>query len=242
MSDNLHLPKVIGHRGACGSAPENTLASFEKAKQLGIEWVELDVQLTQDKTVVVLHDHTLERTTNGQGRIDEQVYARIKEYDAGSHFSESFAHVWIPTLEEVMFFLAQQQMHVNIELKLEPDASPKALVQKTLAVSKQFPSVHTLFSSFHHKALKQLRQQASDVAIGVLYETLTNDWHELAQALEAKTIHLQASALTRAIVQDIHDRGYQALAYTVNDRLEADRLFKMGVDSIFSDYPDKVIH
>jgi len=113
----LKLPKIIGHRGACGYAPENTLESIHTAADMNVDWVELDVKLTRDQVPVIFHDSTLERTTNGTGMVADMDYADLKHLDAGSHFSDSFAGVKVPTLEEALDVILERDLGLNLEIK-----------------------------------------------------------------------------------------------------------------------------
>ena len=113
----LKLPQIIGHRGACGYAPENTLESIHTAADMGVEWVELDVKLTKDQIPVIFHDETLDRTTNGSGNIADIDFEDLRDLECGSWFSESFAGLKIPTLEEVLEVLIDRDMGLNLEIK-----------------------------------------------------------------------------------------------------------------------------
>jgi glycerophosphoryl diester phosphodiesterase len=137
----LKLPRIIGHRGACGYAPENTLESIRTAADLGIKWVELDVKLTKDGVPVIFHDETLDRTTNGHGNVAETFYADLQNLEAGSWYSDGFAGIKIPTLEEAAELLIDLGLGLNLELKPCPGRE-----KETAEIALD----HLSYSTAHH--------------------------------------------------------------------------------------------
>ena len=117
----LKIPKIIGHRGAAGYAPENTLDSIKTAAEMGFDWVEFDVKLTKDSVPILFHDETLDRTTNGHGKVADTTFEEIRELEAGSWFSDGFAGVQVPSLEETIEVLIDLNMAVNMEIKPCPN-------------------------------------------------------------------------------------------------------------------------
>lgn len=237
------LPRVIGHRGAAGSAPENTLAGLRQAKALGCRWVEFDVRLTADGRAVLLHDNRLRRTTDGRGKLTELSLAALRNYDAGARFGPSFAGERVPTLEEAITLLAELGLGANIELKAARgrEAETGAVVAGLLA--RLWPSElpAPLISSFHRPALAAARASAPAITRGVLFRAVPRNWHAIAHSLGCATIHADYLTLRQALVSEIREAGYPLLAYTVNDPGRARILFDWGVTGVFSDAPGLLV-
>ncbi|MCB1783104.1 MAG: glycerophosphoryl diester phosphodiesterase [Alphaproteobacteria bacterium] len=236
----LKLPKIIGHRGTCAYAPENTLESIHTAADMGIEWVELDVKLTKDEVAVIFHDDDLDRTTNGHGPIAQMTYEDLRQLECGSWFAESFAGLKIPTLEEAVEVIIERGMGFNMEIKPCPGRE-KDTAEVALDLLSQIWDDHDrlLISSFQHVSLETAMDMAGDWSRGlILPKEWPENWAELAQYLEVSTININASEITREQVEAIMDMEKQILAYTVNDPDQARILQGLGVDGFFSDAPD----
>ena len=233
------LPSVIGHRGAAACAPENTLAGFRKAKELDCRWVEFDVRLTADGQLILLHDESLDRTTNARGRAASLPLAQIRQCDAGCRFNPSFQGERVPTLAEALALLGELGVGANVELKAERgrEAETGILVAALLCQMwpRQLPP--PLISSFSQKALAAAQARAPGIGRGVLFRSIPKNWHIRVEELGCATIHADHRGLHPALVAEIRDRGYPLLAYTVNDRMRAHTLFEWGVTSVFSDVP-----
>ncbi len=239
---SLKLPRIIGHRGAAGYAPENTIESIHTAADMGIEWVELDVKLTKDEIPIIFHDDTLERTTNGSGLVAETLYKDIKELDCGSWYGESFIGVQIPTLEEVIDVLIERDLGLNLEIK--PCAGrEKETAEASLDLLSTIWDDHDrlLISSFSHVSLESAYDIANDWHRGLLMpEEWPENWEEITKYLQISTLNVNASTVTREQVEDIMDMEKPILAYTVNDPQQARTLQSWGVDGFFSDTPDLI--
>ena len=218
----------IGHRGARGHAPENTLASVRKAIELGADWVEIDVYRV-DGELVVFHDDRLERTTSGTGFLMDQSFDYLRGLDAGKGEQ-------IPTLAEV-FDLAAEQVGINVELKGPGTAEPvvRFLQERGANLSR------VLLSSFRHEELRQVQQLDAEVRLGALFVELPVDAIEQAQALGAWSINPVKEAVTEAFVAAAHGAGFKVLVFTVNEVADMERLKAMGVDGLFTDYPDRLM-
>jgi glycerophosphoryl diester phosphodiesterase len=236
------LPPVIGHRGAAACAPENTLAGLRKAKALGCRWVEFDVRLTADSQPVLLHDDRLERTTDGRGRVSALPLAAVRRYDAGTWFHSSFAGERAPTLEEALMLLAELGLGANVELKAArgKEAATGAAVADLLARTWPADLGHLLISSFMHGALAAARDRAPHIARGILFRRVPRHWRSVAAGLGCVTIHADHQRFRPAVLSEIRRAGYPLLAYTVNDPERAKTLFDFGVNSVFSDVPDRL--
>jgi glycerophosphoryl diester phosphodiesterase len=238
----LDLPRVIGHRGAVASAPENTLAGFRKAAELGVKWVEFDVRLTYDGHCVLLHDETAERTTNGAGRIRDLTLAELQRLDAGSWFGPAFAGERIPTLAAAIAVLAERGLGANIELK--PSPGQEALTARAVmqTVRERWPAAlpTPLVSSFQEAALAAAREAMPGAPRGLLLNAVPPDWRQRVEDLDCATIHCEHRRLEAGIVREMREAGYPVLAYTVNDAARAAALFEWGVAALFSDAPERI--
>ncbi len=239
----LKLPKVIGHRGAAGYAPENTLASIRAAADLGVKWVELDVKLTKDNIPIIFHDDDLMRTTGVAGLVAETSYADIRELDVGSWYGESFIGTPIPTLEEAVDVLFELGLGLNLEIKPCPGREKDTAEIAVDYLSRIWDERdNLLISSFQHVSLEAARDLAPDMARGYLMGgSLPDNWQEMADYLEASTLNIGSRLVTPDIVEQVMDTGRPLLVYTVNDAMEARRFQHMGVDGFFSDTPDVIL-
>lgn len=240
----INLPKVIGHRGACGYAPENTLESIQTAAEIGAPWVELDVKLTRDNVPIIFHDEELDRTTNGSGLVAQTDYADIQTLEAGSWFGDSFAGIKIPTLEEAIEVLLTHDLGLNLEIKPCPGRE-KETAEAALDILSQIWDEHDklLISSFSHVGLEAARDVASDWARGLLIggDEMPGNWRELADYLDVETMNLGSRLLTQEVCEEVMNEEYGLLVYTVNDPIEARRYQQWGVDCLFSDTPDVIL-
>ena len=218
----------IGHRGARGHAPENTLASVRKAIELGADWIEIDVYWV-DGELVVFHDDRLERVTNGKGLLMDQSFDYLRNLDAGEGEQ-------IPTLGEV-FEVAGGKVGINVELKGPGTAEPvmRFLQERGVDLSR------VLLSSFRHDELRLVQQLESGIQLGALVVELPVDAIEQAQALGAWSINPAKEVVTEAFVVAAHAAGLQVLVFTVNEVAEMERLRGLGVDGLFTDYPDRLV-
>jgi len=233
------LPPVIGHRGAAGCAPENTLAGLRKAKELDFRWVEFDVRLTADGEMILLHDGRLDRTTNGRGKAALLPLEEIRRYDAGRRFGAFFRGERVPTLAEAVALLGELGIGANVELKAvrgreaETGAMAAALLRRVWPPQLPAP----LISSFSPNALAAAQACAPRIGRGILFHSVPKNWRLLAERLGCVTIHADHRNLCPALVAEIRESGYPLLAYTVNDPAWAYTLFCWGVTSVFSDVP-----
>lgn len=232
------MPRVvIAHRGASGTCPENTLAAFRRAAALGAHMIELDVQLTHDGEVVVVHDWTLDRTTDGSGPVGAAALADIRQLDAGAWFDARFAGERVPTLAEV---LAGVTLPVNVELKPVGD---DGLETRALAiVDAAAAAARVVFSSFDPHVLVRLRARAAGARIGVLWEdTRIEEAVHLAERVGARTLHVRKDVVSRTLVETAGAAGLAVLAWTVNDPGESRHLEAVGVEGIFTDFPERFL-
>jgi glycerophosphoryl diester phosphodiesterase len=241
---NLHLdPPVLAHRGASKIAPENTLAAFTNAALLDIHAIEFDVMQAACGEVVVIHDETLERTTNGKGRVCDYPYSYLRTLDAGSWFNSRFSGERIPSLIQILDFLSNHKnMLANVELKA-PAGSEDALVKRVLSDMGSFLATENdrvIFSSFSVPALISLRERSTTAAIGLLMHEWLPNWQDICTKLGCVSVNVNHAILTPATARDIKSKGYALMCYTVDDPIRARELYSWGVDAVFSNNPDKI--
>jgi glycerophosphoryl diester phosphodiesterase len=237
------LPSVIGHRGAAGCAPENTLAALRWAKALDCRWVEFDVRLTADREPILLHDDRLARTTDGRGQVVRLPLAALRRHDAGGWFAPEFAGERIPTLAEAVALLAELELGANIELKAgRGDAADTGRVVAG-ALDQLWPPhlPAPLLSSFSPEALAAARLCAPQFARGRLFRRVPRDWRRRAETFGCASIHANHRRLAPTIVAEIRESGYCLLAYTVNEPARARVLLNWGVTSVISDVPHIIL-
>ncbi|MEM7679594.1 MAG: glycerophosphodiester phosphodiesterase family protein [Pseudomonadota bacterium] len=238
----MKLPQIIGHSGAAGYAPENTLESIHTAADMGIEWVELDVKITKDEIPIIFHDDELDRVSNGSGNIADKTLEELRELEVGSWFGESFAGIKIPTLEEALEVLIDRDLGFNMEIKPCP-AREKVTAEAALDVLSHFwdDHDHLLISSFQHIALEIAQEMAPDWHRGLLLEEHWPDnWTELAEYLKVSSLNVNQASCTPETMDELLALSLPVLAYTVNDPDRARELQSLGVTGIFSDEPDDV--
>ena len=235
----MQISPIIGHRGLASLAPENTLASIKMAHQHNIQWIEADASILGDDTVVLCHDDTLNRCSNGQGSLLTINKNNLRCLDAGSWFSEAFAGEPIPTLAQALTLLSDFNMGFNLELKAQAGVSPAKTVSLIYPIVQKLwkSNKPLLISSFDHDILRIYRQQDKHQAIGPLYEQIDTHWHSTLQDLNAISLHCDWLNLTPVQAHSIKAAGYQLVIYTCNDPESARQLLAMGVDSIISDSP-----
>ena len=231
---------ITGHRGAAALAPENTLISIHKAAEAGVKWVEIDTQLSADGIPVVFHDETVNRCTDGKGKIADLTLAQLKTLDAGSWFGEQFTGVQIPTLSEALDTCIELDLTLNLELKIHHDRQIEPLVNAVIALIKEkgFPLDKLLFSSFQKQAIAQCQQQMPEVRRGFICEVWNDYSLTSIEATQPYSVHIDHRILTPTIAKNIKDAGYVLKIWTLNNAAEAQRFIDMGVDSIITDTPD----
>lgn len=231
----FNFKKIIAHRGASAYAPENTLAAFRKAKALGAQWIECDARLTLDGEIVIFHDDHLNRTTNGIGWVRFKTYAALSQLDAGAGES-------IIRLETLLDVLDDIDLSINLEIK--PSwGKVRQITEKVLAIWHKKPrkNVQMLMSSFSVPTLKIIKECDPLMPIGWNIDRWPTSWQKTADDLACVSIHCSKKIVNSERVSTIKNTGRQVLAYTVNDRVQAEKLFEMGVDAVFSDYPDLLL-
>jgi glycerophosphoryl diester phosphodiesterase len=230
---NSQVPLCIAHRGASGLEPENTLRSFACAIGLGAKWLELDVQRLGDD-LVVFHDDTVDRTTDGTGRLQDFTLGQLRALDAG-------AGERVPLLSEVLELVAGRA-RIHVELKGEGTAAPTvALLTQALATGP-WTAGSFVVSSFAWDRLQEVRTLAPSLPVAALVSG-----HVLPEALEAaarlgaEAVHLGKWAARAGVVRDAHARGLAVRVFTVNERWEFELMRRIAVDAVFTDHPERIL-
>lgn len=233
------VPTIFAHRGASLNAPENTLAAFELAVKQGADAIELDAKLTADGEVVVIHDQTVDRTTQGTGRVNQLTLQELKTLDAGSHFDITFRGEPIPTLSEV-FEAADRSLLINIELTNyhSPfDALPQTAVE---LVTRHAIASRIMFSSFNPIALLRVSYLLPEVPVGLLafrgaLGALPRS--RFSSFIPHYALHPEKRDVTPELIERLHRSGKRVNVYTVNDSETMRSLISMGIDGIITDDP-----
>ena len=228
----MKLPLKIGHRGAKAHVAENTIESVKKAIELGVDGIEIDVHQCASGQLVVFHDFTLDRMTNGQGEVAKQSLKELKQLKVEERFI-------IPTLEEVLESIDRQCL-INIELKGKNTAVNVCKIIEYYIQHKGWVYEDFLISSFQHHELELVYKTNKLLRLGVLTKASVVDAIEFAKTIKAYALHPNVALITRDNVKFAHNEGYKVIAWTVNDETTINRMKSYGVDGIISDNPEKL--
>ncbi|CAH1523532.1 Glycerophosphoryl diester phosphodiesterase [Vibrio owensii] len=229
---------LIGHRGVAGKFPENTKVSVQAAIDLGLNWVEVDVQPTKDNVLVVCHDHTVNRCSNGKGRVDQMTLSELKALDFGRWFSDEFANESIMTLSELLELAAENDLNLNIEVKVDhhSDNDVAQMVAQTL-LDGPLPKERILLSSFSHDVIRALHKHCEGYRLGVLSEFFTRKDRLLLEEVDAYSCNLNINWVRSRQINKLQQAGYKVMCYTVNNPNKLKHL--PILDGIFSDHPSR---
>ncbi len=237
-------PLSAAHRGSSGVAPENTIAAFRQAIADGADMIELDVRMTGDLELVVLHDRTVRRTTGGKGRIRNVSFAAVRSLDAGLWFGSEFAGERIPLLRTVIDILPPH-VQLNIEVKTDGDRRKRQALAESLVLllrEKNFLS-RALVSSFNHKFLSRLHAVYPAIRTGALYMPVRDTGRKpstLARRIGASAFICSIAQLRKRHTEDVHANKLTLVCYGVNTRRQLSKAVKWGVDIIITDHPKKM--
>ncbi|MEH0669266.1 glycerophosphodiester phosphodiesterase family protein [Vibrio owensii] len=229
---------LIGHRGVAGKFPENTKVSVQAAIDLGLNWVEVDVQPTKDNVLVVCHDHTVNRCSNGKGRVDQMTLSELKTLDFGRWFSDAFANESIMTLSELLELAAENDLNLNIEVKVDHHSANDVaqMVAQTL-LDGPLPKERILLSSFSHDVIRALHKHCEGYRLGVLSEFFTRKDRLLLEEVDAYSCNLNINWVRSRQINKLQQAGYKVMCYTVNNPNKLKHL--PILDGIFSDHPSR---
>lgn len=238
MLFDISPPYYFAHRGACAYAPENTIEAFQLALEQGARLIEFDVKLTADRQVAVIHDQTVDRTTDGKGKVNQLTMAELKRLDAGAWFGEKFRGVRIASLDEVFEHLGKK-LYMNVELTNY--SSPlDGLVDGVASLVKHHGlEKHVIFSSFYPTNLIRAHRLLPGTPRGQLSLPRKAGWWQRiwSAVIDVQADHPYTSDVTMESVSKSHERGRLVHAWTVNDSKEMKRLCSLGVDGFFTDDP-----
>ncbi len=231
---------VVAHRGASGHAPENTLAAFRCAVELGAQFIETDLHLSRDAHLVAIHDETLDRTTNGRGPVHSLTLAELRKLDAGSWFGPEFADERIPTLEEILRFAREHDVVFYLEIK--PAGAwgmEHALVGALRAAGE---SARALVLSFDPRMLMAVRRIEPLVMTGYLFSRPFRDAVDRALGAGARQLAPRGDLVSRELIARARRSDLQVVTWTINEPAHLRALIAAGVDGIMTDYPDRLVN
>lgn len=236
---------IFAHRGLNTLAPENTMSAFRKVVEYGLKWIETDVDVMGDGTVIICHDTTLDRTTNCSGGYYDLSKADLAGIDAGSWFSADYKGEPLPTLAELISYMNETGLNANIEIKANEAGAKMThlLIDRVIDELEklQGPS-RVIISSFSHVLLSELHRKAPKLPIACLYESsnLFDDYKSVLELVGAQYIHPDSRGLTREQVQSFRKAGFGVNVWTVNSPARANELFNWGATGIFTDIAHQI--
>lgn len=239
-STTLGRPWIIGHRGASGEAPENTLAAFRLAMEQGADLIETDVHLTSDGVPVLIHDHSVDRTTNGRGLVAQMTLAQIKSLDAGSWFGPEHTGERILTLDELLEWAAGR-MPVSLEIKNRPIHYPGIEDRVVEALRRHDMVQSAIVVSFDHAVLLRVKQRCPDLLTGVLFACTPVAASSLALQAQANCLLPHWSNVTREMVSEAHAHRLAVSPWVVDEKEEMGWVLDLGVDAVATNYLARVV-
>lgn len=245
MTSEWPYPLWIAHRGAGRLAPENTLAAFRLGAAHGYRAFECDVKLSADGVPFLLHDTTLQRTTDGHGTAAALPWSALSRLDAGGWHSRAFAGEPLASFDALARFVLRNGYALNVEIKPTPGAeleTGRVVGREALrlwSTDRTGTAVLPLFSSFRPESLQGARETAPDLRRALLLDTLWSGWFDVAHSLGCAACVTNYNLMDRGLIDQLHGAGMRALVYTVNDPAEAQRLVGLGIDGIITDAVDK---
>lgn len=233
------MSKIFAHRGFSGEYPENTMLAFRKAVEAGSDGIELDVHLSQDGEIIVMHDEKIDRTTDGSGYIREYTAEELRRFDAGAAWKGRFPFEPIPTLREYFQLVKDSPLVTNIELK-NSIFWYEGMEEKVIALIREFGlEDRIIFSSFNHESIAKCRRLAPEIPGGFLYDCWIIDSGSYAAANGVQYLHPSFHDINEEIVRKVHSQGVGFNVWTVNDEDVMRRLAQLEVHGIITNYPDK---
>ena len=225
--------KIFGHRGAAGLVLENSIASIKKALELKVDGIEFDVRATKDGQPVIIHDETLERTHKIKAKISDLTFSELKALTEDHDFP-------VPTLSQVLRVIGKQ-VPANVEFKELAAVAPSLRTLNELVEAKAIDPEKILITSFDHTAVAMFREHTERYQLGLLTGKVPGEaYWRLAKSLNVFSVNISKSAVTEAFVQRAHGDHREVMVYTVNEKDVVQKLATMGVDAVFSDFPDRV--
>lgn len=235
------MTQIFAHRGSAGTHPENTFASYRAAVKAGSDGIEIDVHLTKDQDLVVIHDATVSRTTNGKGFVKDFTLKEIKELDAGSWFAEEFKDERIPTLEEVLVFMSKNELLLNIELKNIANEY-HGIEEKVIdMVGKYGLTNRVIISSFNHISLNKISRSNPEIECAILtLDKQYEPWNYIA-SVGVDGIHPQWSKTDKEMITEAQQRNHPVRVYTINKEAYMEAFITYKSAAIITDYPEMAL-
>lgn len=230
---------VVAHRGASGHAPENTLASFRKAVELGARFIETDLQLSRDARFVAIHDETLDRTTDGHGSVHNCTLAELRQLDAGSWFGPEFKSQKLPTMDEILDFAREHDVVFYLELK--PCAAWGAEHALVGALRDAGEAARAVVLSFDGSTLAAVRRLEPNLMTGLLLDQQDPNCIDRAISVGARQLAVHGKLITPELLTQARRRDIQVVVWTINHPSHMQALIEAGVDGIITDYPDRLL-
>lgn len=232
--------KIFAHRGYSSKYPENTMAAFEAAAKLPVYGIELDVHLTKDNQVVVIHDEKINRTSNGKGYVKDMTLQELRKFDFGSWFSKKFRGEKIPTLQEVLQLFKDTHHRINIELKSDIFIY-SGLEELVLKEIEQFGSTDRfIISSFDHEAVQRMARLSPNIECAPLFSHGILNMVRYRSYIPSKGLHVSYKAAKRRPVLEAIKANVPVRVYTINKKEQAEVLLNLGADAIFTDDPEEM--
>lgn len=235
------MSKIFAHRGSAGTHPENTMAAYIEAETVGAEGLEIDVHFTKDNKLAVIHDDTVDRTTNGTGRVRDYTLAELQKLDAGSWFSPEFHQERILSLEEVLEWINGNQLILNIELKYAA-LDYVDFEEKVIQAVENYDLVdRVIISSYNHYGLKKVNELNSQIECGVLYMARLYEPWDYAQTFGAKALHSYVLVTDHEMIKKATKKNVVVRVYTVNQRELLHYFIQANCPAIITDYPERAL-
>ncbi len=231
--------EVQAHRGASAIAPENTIAAFRAAAEAGAKWVELDVALSADDELIVIHDDSVDRTSSGKGSLGDLTADEISALDGGAWFDVRYAGERIPTLGETIAALGELGLSANVEIKQHPHhKSLDQLVRAVQAeIAKRAPATRIMISSFDAECLKAMHTLEPELEMAMLWVEVPPDWEAVLASIPAKTIHMHYKAVSIGLLEHMRERDIKVRVWTCNDPVELVSFWNAGLTGVITDNP-----
>ena len=235
------MSKIFGHRGFSGNYPENTMLAFQKAIEAGVDGIELDVHLTKDDRLVIIHDETIDRTSNGTGWVKDMTLSELRKFDYSATFAGVYGFNHLPTLEEYFEMVKDLPLITNIELKTGIYEYP-TIEQHVIDMVRSFHlEDRVILSSFNHYTIQRCKKIAPELKCGFLSESWLINYGAYAKANGVECCHPVYFNLIPEVVEEMHAAGCEINTYTVNAAEDVRRLCALGVDALIGNYPDVMI-
>lgn len=236
-----NMSKIYGHRGFSGKYPENTILAFQKAIEIGVDGIELDVHLTKDNELVIIHDENIKRTSNGEGLVRDMTLEELKKFDYSAGFAGVYGFNEIPTLKEYFDLVKDTEVITNIELKTGVFEYP-TIEKRVIDLIREYKLENKIIlSSFNHYTIMRCKELAPEIKRGFLSESWLVNYGKYTAENDAQCCHPVLCFLSEETVAEMHGAGCEINTWTVNEYEDIKRLSDLGVDALIGNYPDRMV-